>query len=66
MGVAGTSVTAWATLAAGRLGRSGRRSAVATAVSRTGAAALAVTAAIGRELSRRGLPEALGAFLRAE
>jgi hypothetical protein len=36
--LAGAAVAAWATLAAGRLGRSGRRSAVATAVSRTGAA----------------------------
>jgi hypothetical protein len=36
--LAGASIAAWATLAAGRLGQSGRRSAVATAVSRAGAA----------------------------
>jgi hypothetical protein len=36
--LAGASIAAWAAMAAGRLGQSGRRSAVATAVSRTGAA----------------------------
>ena len=36
--LAGAAVAAWATVSAGRLGQSGRPSAVATAVSRTGAA----------------------------